>query len=75
MSDSPTDEHFIDFISLHFPEQKVQQVAETLHLEDKANYTIERRARTSLENYRQLSQENTMFLPLIRYYASLATKQ
>lgn len=47
----PTDKHFIDFICLHFPSDKVCEIARVKGMEDIAKKQCQMRKRTSLWGY------------------------
>lgn len=44
----PDSRNFVDLISLHYPVGKVEKVAEILNLKEAAQFTLKRRAITSL---------------------------
>lgn len=62
----PSDENFIDFICLHFPEQKVMAVAVAIGQEARAEVQLQMRKRTSLWGYWEMSRTNTMFMLMIK---------
>lgn len=65
VSGEPSDKNFIDFISLHFPETKVKEIAKFKNLEFQAEEQCEMRKRTSLWGYREMAKSNSMFMPII----------
>lgn len=72
---APTNENFIDFCALHFPESKVLEIAQLFNLGDRAEELLQKRALTSLRSYQEMAKKNSVFRMMVEYIHKICSTQ